>query len=150
MDNSTPLFDPYMDNVADFLMRATKHNLYIIFVLDFFPRNNYFLKIASQSPNPNFQEQNAYYLHGGHIKAKAEYAIQFIFELRKRVGPAYLTTVFAYMIDNEAHFDASVLPFNTLNLTVTTADGKSYNMGNAIQRQACADSNFVIHLIQFF
>jgi hypothetical protein len=136
------LSGPYLDNVADFLERASAHHLYVIPSLDLFPFNQHYLAM-SLPDDPDLVSFNAYHLHEGHIAAKEAYVTDWIAGLTARIGKAKLSTILAHGIENEAAYDAQYPPFSMSSGTVKTADGGTYDMAVASQRQQAADANDV-------
>ncbi len=140
--DSTPQLDVnYMNNVADFIKRATVHKIYVIPVLNELPYNSPYM--GTVVPDPKIGGINAFYLNQTYINAKKRYAEDFVVALKARIDAWRMTTIFAYALENELFFDASYPPFSSSSIIVNTADGQSYNMGDASQRQQAADSNMV-------
>jgi len=141
----TKSLDPaYMDAVADFVKTATRKGIYVMPVLDLFPFNEHYIGIA-QPFDPDLVSINAYTLHMGHIQAKAAYLKDFINALSSRVGKPLLSTIFAYSLDNELYYTGRHKPFSSTTVSVTTADGNTYSMASAAERQQAADANTVLY-----
>ena len=142
-----PLYGPYMDNVADFVRRATTHRVRVMFSLDHVPYNKYYLDLIGYVDRPaaNIDGRNLEYLHPSYVRAKEAYMGNFVAGLEERVGPELLSTVLAYGTDNEAYVVGDKAPYNRMSGTVTTLDGLTYDMSNPTQRQQSADANFVVY-----
>ncbi|MEM7052407.1 MAG: hypothetical protein AAF604_22265, partial [Acidobacteriota bacterium] len=138
------LDEAYLDHFADFLLRATRHRLYVLPSIDGVPLNRHYWEIFSP-PAPNIEGMNSHYLAPGHIAAKKAYLEDFIDALQARVGSEFLTSIFAYQLVNELVYQGRKLPFSSLTLEVTTANGKTYDMSDPIERQLAADENTILY-----
>jgi hypothetical protein len=138
-----PLYGPYMDDVADFVRRADGHGVHVLFAFDGFPQSLYYYRIVGAVDPTAISGHNLWYLHPGHVDAKAAFMRNFVAGLRDRVGADGLGAVLGYQTDNEAYMRTDVLPFSRTTGVVTTADGISYDMGDPAQRQQAQDANFV-------
>jgi hypothetical protein len=147
MTHDEPLYGPYMDNVADFVRRATTHGVRVLFSLDHTPSNAYYVRLIGHVDRPaaNIDGRNLEYLHPSYVRAKEAYMANFVTGLEARVGPALLSTVLAYETDNEAYVVGDKAPYNRMSGTVTTLDGLTYDMADPTQRQQSADANFVVY-----
>jgi hypothetical protein len=84
-------------------------------------------------------------MKAGAIKAKRQYAQDFVTELRDRLGTPMMTTLFAVSLDNEATWHADQAPFSRYEGSVTGPDGKTYDMANPVDRQQVADASIVLY-----
>ena len=85
--NSTlPVYGPYMDNVGDFVRRATAYRIRVLPSIDGFPTQAYYRAMLNPGTNPNIAGRNLQYMHPGWARAKAAYLRHFIQSLRARVG----------------------------------------------------------------
>jgi hypothetical protein len=136
--------EPYMDNVADFVRRAARHGVYVLPTLDYFPQNDYYWGIVTESvPDTgikNMDGENLNFLNAGHVAAKAEYLKRFAEALRTRVGPSVMSAILAYSSNNEAFFQGDKAPFNSTG-EVTPLNGETYDMNSAADRQQAADES---------
>jgi hypothetical protein len=146
-DQSTG-YDPYYDNVADFVRRATAHRIYVLPSIDAYPHNAYYRRIIADSPTANVAGWNAVYMHRGAVNAKRAYARNFVKEMRERLGTRLLTTFLAIQLDNEATIDASQAPFNQWSGSVVGPDGLTYDMADRASRQQAADASMVVYANQ--
>jgi hypothetical protein len=138
------LYAPYMANVADFVRRGAGKGIRTLVTFERIPDNAYYDRIVGAvDPATNIDGVNLYYLHEGHVAAKEEYLRAFVADLTRRLGPGRLGAVLAYETDNEAYVSADAAPFNRLTDTVRTADGNTYDMSSAAERQQAQDANFV-------
>jgi hypothetical protein len=144
-DDRSSGYDPYYDNVADFVRRATRHRIYVLPSIDGYPHNGYYRRIIAESPTRNVAGHNAVYMHRGAVNAKAAYARHFVEEMRERLGERLLSSFLAIQLDNEAAYDASQPPFATMSDTVVAPDGRQYDMADRAARQQAADASMVVY-----
>ncbi|NLH17639.1 MAG: hypothetical protein GX455_13770 [Phycisphaerae bacterium] len=137
---TTALYEPYMANVLDFLERAEKHGIYVLptFGDGELPRNEYFRKRLGGGGN-------RIYLTSEGIAAKREYVREFLQFIQSR-RPELMATLLGVQMQNELHLDGKSWPFDAVNGTVTSANGKTYDLSNARQRQALMDEGIVYYL----
>lgn len=135
----------YLDNVADFLVRAAAHGIYVLPAMDYYPFNAYYADIAATSApqQPNLAGWNAFYLQRSRINAKAAYLQNFVLEMRERIGAPLMTTLLALQTDNEAIFEGDQKPFSLTSGQVTGPDGRSYDLAVTSRRQALGDNGMV-------
>jgi len=136
---ATELSPEFMANFFDFLERARRHRIYVVPALIHLPRCKRYNNIAGKPPT-NIAGMNLLYLHQGHIDAKARYVADFVAAIKKH-APGLLTTVFAYELDNETHLHATAPPFSFTSGSVTTANGKTYDLSAEPDLQRMADEN---------
>jgi len=142
---TTPGLEPtYLDNLGDFLLRATQHHLYVMLALEILPHNQHYVDLM-QPVNPAISSFNTFWLDGGPMQAKKAYVTDLVDGLAARIGVARLSTIFAYELESEMFYSADLLPFSSTSLSVTTADGQTYSMADPAQREACADNNMVYY-----
>ena len=136
----------YMANYVDFLRRCTAHHIYVVAMVDEYPRNAYYdwvdRKNTPGEADLAVRGYNRQYLTSGLIAAKAQALRDFITYV-KQADPNLLSTVLAWAFCNEAFVNAKLGPFNQDEGEAVCANGKSYDMGNFDQRQACWDEGIV-------
>lgn len=142
ISETSPLSPSYLDNFADFYLRATRHHIYLMPTFDWLPNEKHYWDLV-QPEDPNITGANADVLHGPHVLARKAYAEDFIDGIAVRVAPLSLSTIFAYSLRNEMYLECSSLPFSSLTVQVTTANGKTYSMADYTERQHAADENSV-------
>lgn len=133
------LYEPYMVNVLDFLGRARKYGVYVLptFGDGELPRNEYFRKRFSGGGN-------RIYLTTEGIAAKREYVCEFLRYIQSR-RPELMATLLGVQMQNELYLDGKSWPFDGASGTVTTANGKGYDLADARQRQALMDDGIVFY-----
>ncbi len=136
----------YMENVTDFLRRATKHGMYVVPILDEVPHNAYYNNVSDRAgfgkDDSKVTGYNRQILSPGPIAAKAE-AIRHFLQYIKDADPGLLNAVLGWSFFNEACVNHTEGPFRYDEGTVTTANGKTYDMADKDQRQACYDEGVV-------
>ena len=136
------LYELYMANVLDFLARARNHGIYVLptFGDGELPRNEYFRKRFGG-------DGNRLYLTSEGIAAKREYVCEFLRYIQSR-RPELMGTLLGVQMQNELHLDGKDWPFDGKSGTVTTANGKAYDLADRKQRQALMDDGIVYYLDQ--
>jgi hypothetical protein len=126
----------YMANVCDFLARARRHRLYVIFAMCYLPPTPPY---RPEPPAiPGVEGGNLPFLHPGYIAAKARYIADFAAAIARH-DPGLLTTVFAYEVDNESHLIATRPPFSTRQGSFTFQN-KTYALDSGDDLQRLADA----------
>ena len=142
-ENETPsLYEPYMQNLIDFLERATKHGIYVIAAFEVWPYTRFYSSLVFSGNDDIEGNHNRTILAENTIKAREIYLEEFIKRLKKH-NPDLLTTIFAYDVQNELYCRSDQKPFSMTEGLVTTANGKTYDMSCPVSRQACQDENTV-------
>jgi hypothetical protein len=141
--DSQSLYKPYVDNLVDFLRRARSHRVYVMVALHTFPENRGFKSIAESGRLPNVTGINQYYFSPGGVRAKTAYVKELVHDVASVDGGSLLTTVLAWEIQVEIFVNDAWEPFSLHSGKVATADGRSYDMGDAASRQQCMDANLV-------
>ena len=140
-ENETPdLYAPYMENLIDFLERATRHRVYVILAFEIWPYTRYYSNLALGG-DPHIEgNHNRTVLAEGTIRAKEIYLEQFV-KYICNINPDLLSTILVYDIQNEVYARSDKLPFSQTSGLVRTANGKVYDMSCPVSRQACQDEN---------
>ena len=128
----------YMENVADFLRLAGENGMYVILTQDWLPGGRYGAAI-NQDCCDLFNFNNAQNLPAGAVKAYQLYYTDFINVLRT-LG-AHSEQILSYELRNEFYFDTNYPPLSLTSGNVTTANGKTYDMSSAADKQAMVDEN---------
>lgn len=133
------VYEPYLDNVIDFLKRATRYGIRVLPVFGDgeIPRNAYYQKLSGER---DFRI-NALILTVAGIAARVEHITSFLSYIKEKC-PAVLATIFALSCQNEAHLRADQWPFNATTGEFTAANGKTYDLSDAESRQALMDDGY--------
>ena len=137
---TSELYQPYIDNLIDFLERATNHKIYVQLAIDTVPDNTYYNSLYNQGFPEIEGTINREYLTSGAIAAKETYIAELL-DCIVDYNPDLLSTIFGYEIRNEVNSRTDAGPFNRTSGWILTANGEFYDMGSAVSRQACQDEN---------
>lgn len=140
--DSRGIYQPYVDDLIEFLRFAAAHDVYVVPVFTLFPHNRYFSGlVASGADVSEFGYPNNLYLSPAAIDAKVRYVRDVVRAVKQYQGGRLLPAIFSWEIQNEMYFSSDAAPFNRDSGSVATADGRSYDMGDPDARQRCMDSN---------
>ncbi len=140
-DPSGGLSDAYMANVADFLMRAKAHHIYVILITDLTPAYGGYNDILWKDWFPDITGNNLRYLTNNGLLAKINFELDFVRSLIEHHAP--LDAIFAYDMSNEAGFDTFDVPFSLSSGLVTTGNGHTYDMAKPGDKARMASENLV-------
>ncbi len=129
---------PYLQNVADFLGRARNNHVFVMLTQDWLPGGKYG-QLIGQGCCELFNFNNAQDLPATAVEAYQLYYADFITGLLALAAPT--DDIFGYELRNEYYFDTNYPPFNLASGTVTTANGKTYDMSSAADKQKMAEEN---------
>ncbi|HOK10432.1 MAG TPA: hypothetical protein PLT82_12360 [Candidatus Hydrogenedens sp.] len=138
------LNNQYMDNVIDFLQRATKYNIYLIPILDEYPRFGNFekqlqqLHLESTYDDEHVTKYNRQFFWLSYIRAKAIVIQKFIQYIKER-EPSLLSTILAWSLQNEVYVKCSDGPFKEYNGEVLLPDGSKGSLATTETRQEVYD-----------
>ncbi len=128
----------YLGCLFDFLSRARSHRVYVILCFCYLPdRQSYNVG----APPPHIAGGNQQYLHPGYVQAKARWMADVCAAIEKH-DPELSSTVFAYELENESHYEATEPPFS-LTSGVVRWNGKTYDASKAEDLQRLADDGIV-------
>ncbi len=133
------LYEPYMENVLDFLRRATRHRIRVFptFGDGEIPLNAYYRdRVQGKGDN-----KNVLVLTKDGIAARVEHITSFLCHIKDR-EPALLPTLLGLECQNEAYLRADQWPFTDKEGTFTAANGKAYDMSKTEDRQALLDEGY--------
>ena len=130
----------FLDNVVDFLERATRHRIYVLLVVDWIPGSQRYTSIVANA-RPDVDGMQRLLLDKANITAKSLYLKDFISMLKER-RPALLSSIFAYELENEVCIDLDKLPFSQTSGTFACA-GKQYDLANEQDLQKLVDTAIV-------
>ena len=132
----------YLDNVSDFLRRAKANGLYVLLANEGeVPAGTRWESTVHQSCCGFFAGTNLYYLTAGGIEGTQQFWRAFLRGLLSRRAP--LDVVFGYSLVSEAYFESDKPPLSFASGTVTTANGRPYDLASAADRQRMMDENLV-------
>jgi len=136
---SESLSSVYMANVCDFLKRAKKNNVYVVFTFPMLPQSKQYSDLCDKE-RPDIYGINQIYLTRGAIKAKAKYLSDFVRWI-KNTNPNLLSTVFSYELCNEAAMVVDKPPFSLKKGFIVPANGKKYDLSSDKDLQKMVDDH---------
>jgi len=130
------LYEPYMENVMDFLRLARTHGIYVLptFGDGELPRNRYYRDRIKDLPGGI----NVMYLTPEGIAAKTQYVVDFLTHIKTR-DKSLLHGLLGIQLQNELHLRCDAWPFTQTQAILTMPNGKSYDMSVAEERQLLMD-----------
>jgi hypothetical protein len=133
----------YMANVADFLSRAQKHGIYVIFTQDWLPSTGGYDVTCPTPPAsaPQIEDVNAFNLCAGGIAAAQRFHGDFVQSLVRQQAP--VSVILGYELRNEYFYNSAYGPLSATSGLVTTANGSTYDMSDATSRQKMMDDGLV-------
>ncbi len=130
----------YMKNVADFLRLASANAIYVMFTLDWIPGGKYGAILNTDCCSA-FALMNANFLPPAGLEANQVFYRDFIHGLLDLGAPTEY--VFSYELRNEMFYDSDLPPLSFKSGVVTTANGKSYDMAKASDKDLMVRENLV-------
>lgn len=127
----------YLDNLVDLLKLAKSNNLFVFLASQGLPSLGGYAAAASQGSSASFAPgQNTNLLTHSGIHASQQYWSDLLGSLASRQAP--FEVILGWELLSEQYYDASQPPFSLQNGRVNAANGKYYEMANAVQKQALA------------
>lgn len=130
----------YMSNVVDLLEHARDSQMYVMFTLDWIPGGIYG-EILNRDCCTTFAMMNANFLPAAGLRANETFFRDFAEELLSLHAPT--DYVWSYELRNEMFYDTDQPPLSLRSGSVTTANGKSYDMSSATDKQKMVEENNV-------
>ena len=135
------LSGPYLGNVADFLRRAKRHQIFVILTMGFLPANTLYDSLLNRDTSALVQNVNINYLTAGGIQAWQLFWEDLIKGLRARKAP--LDEVLAYDIRNEIAYVKDWPPFSLTSGALHAPNGRTYDLADAAARVRLMDDGLV-------
>lgn len=138
-DTTTALHEPYMENVLDFLRRATRHRIRVFptFGDGELPLNAHY----RERMRGHGHNKNATVLTEVGVSAKIEHITAFLSYIKSK-EPALLPTLLGLQGQNEACLHADQWPFTEKTGTFKAANGRTYDLSRTDERQALMDEGY--------
>jgi len=136
----------YLDNLADFIGRATAHGLRVIVTTDFVADAGGYDELMSPDCCATFDGNNLNFLTSRGVRANSKFWGDVAAGLRQRNVPA--GAIFAYELRNELAFDSDRAPLSLDSGVVTTANGQSYDMAEPAAKRKMRDDNLTFWVDQ--
>ena len=145
-DPAGGISEAYIANVVDFLRKAKAREMFVILTTDGEPATPHYIGLLDTTWSEDFGGANASYLRGGGILVGVEFWQGLIEELIRQAAP--LDNIFAYALRNELFFETNAPPLSLTSGVVSTANGQTYDMGSAEERQRMLDENLILWIDQ--
>ena len=129
----------YLANLASFLTKAKAHGIGVILTTDGLPNFGGYQNVLYESCCTLFDDGNMNTLTRPGLTAHAMMWRDIITGLRAQRAP--LDAVFAYELVNELSFDSRYPPLSLTAGSVTTGNGRTYDLSSATARQSMMDDN---------
>ena len=133
----------YMDNVDDFLTRASQNDIYVLFTLDWLPGGKYGSAISEYCCD-TFALTNVQILTTGGVESHGNLYADLYRDLVSRGAP--VEYIFSYELRNELTFTDGEPPLSLNAGTVKTANGHTYNMASADDKKRMMDEGLVYYI----
>jgi hypothetical protein len=132
----------YLDNVADFLQRAKLNGIYVLLANEgSVPAGTTWETTVNQSCCMYFAGTNLYYLTSAGIEGTQKFWRAFVRGLLNRRAPT--GNILGYSLAAEGYFEVDKPPLSLTSGTITTANGRTYDLANRNDRQRMMDENLV-------
>jgi hypothetical protein len=138
------LYEAYMQNVLDFLRRATRHGIRVFPTMGDgeVPMNAFYCdRFAKYGGEGKMKNRNIFVLTKGGVDARVEYISAFLSYLKDK-EPAVLPTLLGVQCQNEACLEADHWPFTESEGSFAAANGKTYDLSSTEERQALMDDGY--------
>jgi hypothetical protein len=134
----------YLDNLVDFLERARANRIQVMPTLDWLPAIPRYDDVIAKNCCTTFNSANAHFLAPAGLEANQRFFLDLILALKAR--GARLDFVWSWQLRNELAFDSNEPPLSWTSGTVTAANGATYNMALAADRQRMMDENLAWYI----
>ncbi len=138
-DTTKALHAPYMENVLDFLRRATHHRIRVFpsFGDGELPLNAYYReRVRGKGDN-----KNVTVLTEEGVAARVEHITSFLSYIKNK-EPGLLPTLLGLECQNEACLHADQWPFTENTGAFKAANGKTYDLSKTDERQTLMDEGY--------
>jgi hypothetical protein len=140
-DPAGGLSPEYIANLVDFLNIAKANQIYVLLEPGHLPVTGGYIEILDSTWSEDFAGNSAAYLRPGGLQANIQQWRDLINELIRQDAP--LDIILAYELRNEAFFDSNLPPFSLTSGKVQTANGKTYDMASAEDKQRMMDEGLL-------
>ena len=140
-DPAGGLSQAYIHNLVDFLHKAWANDLFVLVSTDGPPAVGGYTEILDTTWSEDFAGNSASFLRTGGLRAEAK----FWYDLSRAliIQGAPLDALFAYQLRNELFFESNLPPLSLPSGIVQTANGKSYDMASAEDKQRMMDEGLI-------
>ncbi|HEU4943392.1 MAG TPA: discoidin domain-containing protein [Gaiellaceae bacterium] len=135
------LSSAYVANVTDFLGKARARGIQVVLVAEGVPAGTSYADQVASGTTAEFAGENVGYLTAGGVEANASFWAALVARLTAQ--PALRETILSYELRREAYFRSDQAPLSLSSGTVTPANGRTYDLAIAADRQALMDESLV-------
>jgi F5/8 type C domain len=135
------LSDGYVANVVDFLGKARANGVQVIVAVDAVPAGTSYATQVSTSCCAQFAGANLDFLTTGGVNGNAAFWTALVGRLTAQEN--LRETILSYELRRQAFYRSDETPLSLSSGSVATANGQSYDLAVAAQRQALMDENLV-------
>lgn len=141
------LYKPYMENVAHFLRVAQKYGVYVMLTLGDadVPSNDYYISLQGGAA----LARNYMYFDARGVNARKTYA-KNVMKYFTECAPDCVSGIFSIELQNEFAVHTDQWPFIMTSGMVQTANGKTYDMGDADSRELCYKEGVTYYINQVY
>jgi hypothetical protein len=137
LENGEGLNPAYLDNMVDLMNLAKETGIFLLFASEDLPELGGYNTLANQDSNQSFAAgRNAEYLTSAGIQAVQKYWTDLLIGLIARDAP--LDIVLGWELQSEGYYRSDQAPFTLDHGKVKPANGKTYDLTEASQKQALA------------
>jgi hypothetical protein len=123
---------PYLANIADFLQRAKRIGLQVVFQSNDLPEGAFMSRLQEGCCTEFDGYMNSQYFSPAGVATYRDYWTQVVTGLRAASAP--LDAILAYVLRGEAWYFSDKPPVSLRSGSITTANGKTYDMAKAADR----------------
>jgi hypothetical protein len=137
----------YVANFVDFLRRAKTHNIVVLLCgSDYLPDSPPYSAILATENGPLFQDQNLELLSKAGLAAAQQFWVDFIQLLSSQ--HAALDDILGFELMNEYSFPSNLPPFSLSSGSITTGNGRTYDISDPAARQRMMEENLTNYVTQ--
>jgi hypothetical protein len=132
----------YLDNVADFIRRAKANDIYVLLANQgSVPAGTTWETIVNRSCCATFDGTNLYFLTADGLEGTRLFWRNLVRGLLNHRAPT--DDILGYSLVGEGYFESDEPPLSLNSGTVTTANGRTYDLASPAQKQLMMDENLV-------
>lgn len=145
-DENTAINPRYVENFIDFLRKANKSKIYVIPILDEYPKYGYFSALAQELHSRYAEKDTSSHAEGYNrqffweslVETKSEAIKKFIKSIKEK-EEGLLNVILAWELQNEVYVKANEGPFRDFESNITLYDGTVLKNDTPENRQKIYD-----------
>lgn len=146
LDEDTAINPRYLDNFIDFLRKANKYKIYVIPILDEYPKYGYLsdlaqelhIRYAEKDTSSHAEGYNRQFFWESLVEAKSEAVKKFIKSVKEK-EEGLLSVILAWELQNEVYVKANEGPFRDFESNITLYNGTILKNDTPENRQKIYD-----------